>query len=102
MPQPCRKIFCKPWGRMPDSVRFSLVLAWGFFQLVPWGYALPGGAPEGNGEVRVGEGDRVIQVFTYKPKGFSSGPIFFMFHGAKRKRRIIETGPFRWRKNMMP
>ena len=69
---------------MPDSVRFALVLAWGLFQLVPWSCASPGGAPEGRGEVLVGEGDRAIQVFTYKPKGFSSGPIFFLFHGAKR------------------
>ena len=46
--------------------------------------ASPGFAPEGKGEVSVGEGDRVIQVFTYKPKGFSNGPIFFVFHGAKR------------------
>jgi len=46
--------------------------------------ASPGVAPEGKGEVSVGEGDRAIQVFTYKPKGFSNGPIFFMFHGAKR------------------
>jgi pimeloyl-ACP methyl ester carboxylesterase len=43
-----------------------------------------GVAPEGKGEVSVGEGDRTIQVFTYKPKGFSNGPIFFVFHGAKR------------------
>ena len=40
--------------------------------------------PEGRGEVRVGEGERAVRVFTYKPKGFSSGPIFFVFHGAKR------------------
>jgi len=46
--------------------------------------ASPGVAPEGKGEVSVGEGDRAIQVFTYKPKGFSNGPIFFVFHGAKR------------------
>jgi len=65
-------------------VRLALVLAWGFFQLAPWGFASSGAAPEGKGEVSVGEGDRAIQVFTYKPKGFSSGPIFFVFHGAKR------------------
>jgi pimeloyl-ACP methyl ester carboxylesterase len=47
-------------------------------------FASLGVAPEGKGEVSVGEGDRTIQVFTYKPKGFSNGPIFFVFHGAKR------------------
>ena len=47
-------------------------------------FASSGVAPEGKGEVSVGEGDRAIQVFTYKPKGFSNGPIFFVFHGAKR------------------
>ena len=44
----------------------------------------PEPVPEGRGEVRVGEGERAVRVFTYKPKGFSSGPIFFVFHGAKR------------------
>jgi poly(3-hydroxybutyrate) depolymerase len=40
--------------------------------------------PEGKGELTVGAGERAIQVYTYKPKGFSNGPIFFVFHGAKR------------------
>jgi poly(3-hydroxybutyrate) depolymerase len=44
----------------------------------------PMGIPEGKGELMVGAGDRAIQVYTYKPKGFSNGPIFFVFHGAKR------------------
>jgi poly(3-hydroxybutyrate) depolymerase len=44
----------------------------------------PMGMPEGKGELTVGAGERAIQVYTYKPKGFSNGPIFFVFHGAKR------------------
>ena len=44
----------------------------------------PMGIPEGKAELTVGAGDRAIQVYSYKPKGFSNGPIFFVFHGAKR------------------
>ena len=44
----------------------------------------PMGISEGKGELTVGEGERAIQVYTYKPTGFSNGPIFFVFHGAKR------------------
>jgi poly(3-hydroxybutyrate) depolymerase len=44
----------------------------------------PMGIPEGKGELTVGVGERAIQVYTYKAKGFSNGPIFFVFHGAKR------------------
>lgn len=44
----------------------------------------PGKIPEGKGEVTVGDEGRAIQVYTYKPKGFSNGPVFFVFHGAKR------------------
>ena len=65
-------------------MRFALLFVFGILQLVQMSSASPGFAPEGKGEVSVGEGDRVIQVFTYKPKGFSNGPIFFLFHGAKR------------------
>jgi len=65
-------------------VRFALLFLLGILQLVQMSSASPGVAPEGKGEVSVGEGDRAIQVFTYKPKGFSNGPIFFVFHGAKR------------------
>jgi len=65
-------------------MRFALPFVLGILQLVQMSSASPGVAPEGKGEVSVGEGDRAIQVFTYKPKGFSNGPIFFMFHGAKR------------------
>lgn len=65
-------------------MRFALPFVLGILQLVQMSSASPGVAPEGKGEVSVGEGDRAIQVFTYKPKGFSNGPILFMFHGAKR------------------
>lgn len=65
-------------------MRFALPFVLGILQLVQMSSASPGVAPEGKGEVSVGEGDRAIQVFTYKPKGFSNGPIFFVFHGAKR------------------
>ena len=65
-------------------MRFALLFVFGILQLVQMSSASPGFAPEGKGEVSVGEGDRAIQVFTYKPKGFAKGPIFFVFHGAKR------------------
>ena len=54
------------------------------FPVFSAGAATPGAIPEGKGEVSVGEGKQAIQVYTYKPKGFSNGPIFFVFHGAKR------------------
>jgi len=54
------------------------------FPVFSVGAATPGAIPEGKGEVSVGEGKQAIQVYTYKPKGFSNGPIFFVFHGAKR------------------
>jgi len=59
-----------------------LVLA--ILPVFPLGAAPSVAIPEGKGEVKVGEGERAIQVYTYKPKGFSNGPIFFVFHGAKR------------------
>jgi len=65
-------------------VRFALLFVFGILHFVQMSFASLGVAPEGKGEVSVGEGDRTIQVFTYKPKGFSNGPIFFVFHGAKR------------------
>lgn len=66
-------------------MRLALALILGILQLIEASSAAsPGAAPEGKGEITVGEGDRAIQVFTYKPKGFSTGPIFFVFHGAKR------------------
>jgi len=54
------------------------------FPVFSVGAATPRAIPEGKGEVSVGEGKQAIQVYTYKPKGFSNGPIFFVFHGAKR------------------
>lgn len=68
----------------PDPVRFALPFVFGILPLVPMSSFSVEVAPEGKGEVSVGEGDRAIQVFTYKPKGFSNGPIFFVFHGANR------------------
>ena len=65
-------------------MRFALLFVFGILHFVQMSFASLGVAPEGKGEVSVGEGDRAIQVFTYKPKGFSNGPIFFVFHGAKR------------------
>ena len=65
-------------------MRFALLFVFGILHFVQMSFASLGVAPEGKGEVSVGEGDRTIQVFTYKPKGFSNGPIFFVFHGAKR------------------
>ena len=65
-------------------MRFALLFVFGILHFVQMSFASSGVAPEGKGEVSVGEGDRTIQVFTYKPKGFSNGPIFFIFHGAKR------------------
>ena len=65
-------------------MKWVLVFFWGIVPFTPWVFASSNGLPEGKGEVRVGEGDRAVQVFTYKPKGFSNGPIFFVFHGAKR------------------
>ena len=65
-------------------MRFALIFVFGILHFVQMSFASLGVAPEGKGEVSVGEGDRTIQVFTYKPKGFSNGPIFFVFHGAKR------------------
>ena len=65
-------------------MRFALLFVFGILHFVQMSFASSGVAPEEKGEVSVGEGDRTIQVFTYKPKGFSNGPIFFVFHGAKR------------------
>ena len=65
-------------------MRFALPFVFGILHLVQLSSASPEVAPEEKGEVSVGEGDRAIQVFTYKPKGFAKGPIFFVFHGAKR------------------
>lgn len=61
-----------------------LVLCLVLFLVVPLQAASTVGIPEGKGQVTVGQGERAIQVYTYRPKGFSNGPIFFVFHGAKR------------------
>lgn len=66
-------------------MRLAVAFICGILQLVEAASATStGAAPEGSGEITVGEGERAIQVFTYKPKGFFNGPIFFVFHGAKR------------------
>jgi len=66
-------------------MRLALAFILGVLQLVQMSSAASlESAPEGSGVITVGEGERAIQVFTYKPKGFSNGPIFFVFHGAKR------------------
>lgn len=39
---------------------------------------------EGKGQVRVGQGNQAMEVFTYRPKNFSNGPLFIVFHGMKR------------------
>jgi poly(3-hydroxybutyrate) depolymerase len=43
-----------------------------------------GAAPKGKGETTVRTTQGSLQVFTYKPARFSSGPILFVFHGQKR------------------
>jgi len=65
---------------MKKLIVFGLAL----FLVVRLEAGTPMGIPEGKGELTVGAGERAIQVYTYKPKGFSNGPIFFVFHGAKR------------------
>lgn len=65
-------------------MKLPRILAVAWVMVLPAALAASGMIPEGKGEIRVGEGDQAIQVLTYKPKGFSSGPIFFVFHGAKR------------------
>jgi len=65
-------------------MKLFLVFSMLILSILPAVAANPGLIPEGKGEVSVGEGERAIRVYTYKPKGFSNGPIFFVFHGAKR------------------
>ena len=62
----------------------NLAMGLGILLAIRLEAASPVGMPEGKGELTVGAGERAIQVYTYKPKGFSNGPIFFVFHGAKR------------------
>ena len=62
----------------------NLAMGLGILLAIRLEAASPVGMPEGKGELMVGAGERAIQVYTYKPKGFSNGPIFFVFHGAKR------------------
>ncbi|MBM4003354.1 MAG: hypothetical protein FJ295_08715 [Planctomycetes bacterium] len=40
--------------------------------------------PEGTGQVAVSVQDRPIELFTYKPPGFRSGPLIMVFHGVLR------------------
>jgi len=65
-------------------MKLFLVFSMLILSILPAVAANPGLIQEGKGEVSVGEGERAIRVYTYKPKGFSNGPIFFVFHGAKR------------------
>ncbi len=43
-----------------------------------------GPAPKGEGEISVRCGRDVLRVFTYKSPQFSTGPVFFVFHGMRR------------------
>ena len=79
-----KKTFFNPQAKIPNPMKLFLVFSLLIFPILPLGAAAPGVIPEGKGEVTVGQGEWAIQVYTYKPKGFSNGPIFFMFHGAKR------------------
>ena len=56
-----------------------LALAWAGKVL-----AETGAAPKGKGQITVRTAQGSLQVFTYKPARFSSGPILFVFHGQKR------------------
>jgi pimeloyl-ACP methyl ester carboxylesterase len=40
--------------------------------------------PVGMGRMEVGTGTNAITVFTYKPKGYSDGPLVMVFHGVLR------------------
>ena len=43
-----------------------------------------GATPKGKGEMKIRTPQGSLQVFTYKPARFSSGPVLFVFHGQKR------------------
>jgi len=82
--KPFKKTFYNPQVKIPNPMKLFLVFSMLILSILPAVAANPGLIPEGKGEVSVGEGERAIRVYTYKPKGFSNGPIFFVFHGAKR------------------
>ena len=84
MQKPFKKTFYNPQAKIPNPMKLFLVFSMLILSILPAVAANPGLIPEGKGEVSVGEGERAIRVYTYKPKGFSNGPIFFVFHGAKR------------------
>ena len=84
MQKPFKKSFYNPQVKIPNPMKLFLVFSMLILSILPAVAANPGLIPEGKGEVSVGEGERAIRVYTYKPKGFSNGPIFFVFHGAKR------------------
>jgi poly(3-hydroxybutyrate) depolymerase len=82
--KPFKKIFFNPQPKIPNPMKLLCVFTLATFPIFSLGAAPSEAIPEGKGWVSVGEGERAIQVYTYKPKGFSNGPIFFVFHGAKR------------------
>lgn len=65
-------------------MRILLLIGWTILSCISVQAASAVSIPTGKGEVTVGAGERAIQVFTYKPKNFSSGPLIFVFHGASR------------------
>lgn len=63
---------------------FQILLFAGLVGIARAGAGVTGPAPKGEGEISVRCGQDVLRVFTYKSPQFSSGPIFFVFHGSKR------------------
>ena len=64
------------------SIR-PIVLAWHVLLMA----ASPSWAepiPEGSSKIEVDFGTRKIDVFTYKPKGFTDGPLIVIYHGTNR------------------
>lgn len=65
-------------------LHLEILLSGGMVGVAVAGSGSTGPAPKGEGEITVKSGRGEIRVFTYKPEGFSSGPILFVFHGMKR------------------
>jgi pimeloyl-ACP methyl ester carboxylesterase len=47
--------------------------------------------PTGFGKMEIGDGANAITVFTYKPKGYTDGPLIVVFHGMLRNADVYCT-----------
>lgn len=67
----------------PSRKKFASLITGGFF-IFAFACSRAEPIPTGFGKMEVGAGTNTITVFTYKPKGYTDGPLIVVLHGMLR------------------